>query len=370
MIDSKEKEKEEVLKVAIVGMGIGRPNGMALDSNPRGRVVALCDLYQERMEDFAAELEGEVKFYTDYKEMCADPEIDAVFVGTPNQEHAPVALKAVESGKHVLVTKPLADSVESAEKLVEEAEKSGVVNMMSLSTRFSPKCQYLKEMAEEGEFGELYYARARSVRRSGIPDWNLGFLQRGGGALRDMGVHALDGAWSILGRPEPLSALASSGAKFGPRGRGYFSAQGKDYEKRTAEKGRTFHPREEKLYKHFQADDYTGGFIRFENGIGMQVESFWASHQPEEFQIELFGTEAGARLDPLEIYRTHRNAPQDLEVNLPEGPSAWEEIADRFIRCVLDGEENEAPLRQGLGVQKMLEALLESGQRGEEVEVA
>src|SRR5690554_2201114 len=121
------------VRVAIVGMGIGKNNGRAIAANPRGRVVALCDLDESRMDEFAAELPEPVKKYTDYKAMCKDPEIDAVFVGTPNQWHVPVALEAVRNDKHVLVTKPLADSEEAAATLVEAAEAAGVVNMMSLS---------------------------------------------------------------------------------------------------------------------------------------------------------------------------------------------------------------------------------------------
>ena len=74
---------EKKVRVCVVGMGIGKPNGRALAKNDRGEVVALCDLIPERMEEFARELPGEQKFYTDYKEMCKDPNIDAVFVGTP-----------------------------------------------------------------------------------------------------------------------------------------------------------------------------------------------------------------------------------------------------------------------------------------------
>ena len=102
------------VRVAIVGMGIGRPNGQAIARNPRGSVVALCDLVQARMDDFARELPAPVKFYTDFKKMCRDPEIDAVFVGTPNQLHVPIALEAVRHGKHVLITKPLADKLGAA----------------------------------------------------------------------------------------------------------------------------------------------------------------------------------------------------------------------------------------------------------------
>ncbi len=118
------------VRICIVGMGIGRANGRALARNPRGQVVALCDLFPERMEEFASELPGPLKFYTSHEEMCQDPDIDAVFVGTPNQYHAPVGIEAVKNGKHVLVTKPLADSLAAAHSLVEAAESAGVVNMM------------------------------------------------------------------------------------------------------------------------------------------------------------------------------------------------------------------------------------------------
>jgi predicted dehydrogenase len=339
------------VRTAIVGMGIGRPNGRAIAANPRGKVVALCDLLPARMAAFAEELPEPVRTYTDYREMCQDPEIDAVFVGTPNQWHVPIALEAVRNGKHVMVTKPLADSEQAARQLVEAAEAAGVVNMMSLSTRFAGGVRYLGELSRRGEFGDLYYARARSIRRSGIPDWSLSFIQQGGGAFRDMGVHVLDAVWWLLGMPRPLSVVGVAGARFGPRGEGYW-------------RYRTPLP---SFSSQYAADDYAGGFIRFEHGVGLQVESFWASHQPNELQIELFGTEAGATLRPLTLYRTVNGAPQDVTVELPEGPKVWDHIAAHFIACVLDGVACQAPLRHGLIVQAMMEALLESAETGQEV---
>jgi len=341
------------VRTAIVGMGIGKPNGRAIAKHARGRVVALCDVVEERMAGFAKELPEPVKLYTDYKKMCRDPEIDAVFVGTPNQWHVPVALEAVRHDKHVLVTKPLADSRQAAARLVKSAESAGVVNMMSLSIRSSAAVQHLGKLSRRGEFGETYYARARSVRRSGIPDWSLGFIEKGGGAFRDMGVHVLDSAWWIMGLPRPVSASGVAGAKFGPRGQGYWKF--------------TVPPK--KFYKQYAADDYAGGLIRFENGAGLQVESFWASHQPEELQIELLGSEAGARLRPLTLYRTDDGAPQDVRVELPQGQDPWDVIADHFIECILDGKTCEAPLRHGLIVQEMMEALLKSAETGREVRV-
>jgi len=339
------------VRTAIVGMGIGKPNAKAIARNPRGRVVALCDLVESRMQEFSKELPEPPRLYTDYHALCRDPEIDAVFVGTPNQWHVPIALEAVRHGKHVLVTKPLADSEAAARELVEAAEAAGVVNMMSLSTRFADSVRYLGKLAQRGEFGDLYYARARSVRRSGIPTWNTGFIMAGVGAFRDVGVHALDAAWWLIGMPRPVSVVGVAGAKFGPLGEGYWD----------------FAPVPEDYVRKFACDDYAGGFIRFENGAGMQAESFWASHQPSEFQIELFGTRAGAQLDPLTLYRTVDGAPQDISVKLPKGQEAWDNIAAHFIECVLDGVPCQAPLRHGLIVQEMMEALLESARTGKEV---
>jgi predicted dehydrogenase len=343
-------------RICIVGMGIGRSNGRALAANPRGNVTALCDLYQDRMEAFAKELPEPVKYYTDYKAMCQDPDIDAVMVGTPNQWHVPIALEAVKNGKHVLVTKPLADSEEAARTLVEAAEEAGVVNMMSLSMRFSEPVQYLGQLQRQGHFGEVYYAHSRTVRRIGIPGANKGalhFIQKGGGAFRDMGVHYLDSVWWLLDRPKPVSVLGVAGAKFGPRGQGYWNVQ---------------HQPPAEYYTQYAADDYGGGFIRFENGIGLHIESFWASHHEDMGQIELFGTEAGAKLRPLTLYTTVNEAPQDLTVELPEKKTtSWDTLAGHFTDCVLDGIPCQAPLRDGLAVQRMMEALLRSAELGKEV---
>ena len=166
-----------------------------------------------------------------------------------------------------------------------------------------------------------------------------------------MGVHALDAVWWVMGMPEPVSVVGVAGAKFGPRGLGYWD----------------FSTPSKEIYKQYASDDYAGGFIRFENNIGLQVESFWASHQLEDFQIELFGTEAGAKLRPVTLYSTKYGTAQNTEVKLPRGPSSWDNIANHFIECILDGVECQAPLRHGLIVQQMMEAVLKSAETGREV---
>jgi predicted dehydrogenase len=344
----------EQVRVGFVGVGFGTFLAKAITNNPRASVVAVCDLLEDRMRAFADEVGTPMRFYTDYQEMCRDPEVDAVFIGTPNQWHVPIGLEAVRNDKHVLITKPLADALGPAREIVAAAESAGVVNMMSLSTRFSNEAQYLGKLALNGALGEIYYARARSIRRSGIPDWSPGFVMQGGGAFRDVGVHVLDSAWWMMGMPQPVSISGVSGAKFGPRGQGYWD----------------FRTPSPEYVQRFAADDYAGGFIRFANGAGLQVESFWASHQPNELQIELFGTEGGAHLQPLTLFRTLDNAPMDSKIQLPKGLDVWDQIAAHWVECILDGVACQAPLRHGLIVQEMLEALLRSAESGREVELS
>jgi len=341
------------VRFAVVGMGIGKAQGRAIAQDPRGVVTALCDLDTARMDEFAAELPEPVRQFTDYHALCADPDIDAVFVGTPNQLHVPVALAAVRAGKHVLCTKPLSDSEAAARGLVEEAEAAGVVNMMSLSLRFGGAMQYLGRLSRRGDLGEVYFARARSIRRSGIPDWGAHFIRSGGGAFRDMGVHVLDAAWWMAGCPEPVSVTGAAGAKFGPRAQGYW-----EHRSVTPE-----------FAAQYAADDYGVGLVRFANGAAIEVESFWASHQASELQIELFGTEGGAKLDPLTLYRTLDGRPADTTVQ-PPSREGFAGVAAHFIACVLDGAACEAPLRHGLTVQRMLEAVLASAASGAEVRLA
>jgi predicted dehydrogenase len=315
MLQSEEHTKMGRVRVGLVGMGIGKLMAKGLAATPRGEMVALCDILPERMDAVAAELPAPVKYYTDYREMCRDPEVDAVFVVTPNQWHVPVALEAIRNDKHVLVTKPLADALVPAEELVAAAEASGVVNMMSLTMRFDPATQYLGQMNAAGGFGPIYYGHARVIRRSGIPSWSLGFIQKGGGVFRDLGVHLLDAAWWIMGMPEPVSVLGTAGARFGPRGVGYWQ----------------FAPQPAEIAQQFAADDYGAGLFRFANGAALHVETFWASHQPEEIQVEIFGEEAGAKLRPLTIYRTVDDQPVDETIEVEKEPTVWERIAAHFV---------------------------------------
>ena len=227
--------------------------------------------------------------------------------------------------------------------------------MMSLSTRFSNTVKAIDDLIKQGTFGDIYYAHASSIRRVGIPGANknaLHFIQKGGGAFRDMGVHVLDAAWALMGFPKPVSVFGVAGAKFGPRGQGYWFVD-------EATATRILQPvRLRRLRRRLYP-------LRKRRGVAGR-EPLGQPHGTE-FAGRLFGTEAGAQMRPPVLYQTIDGELTDTPIEVPETPIAWNNIGKHFLDCILDGVPCKAPLRHGLIVQHMMEGLLESAETGEVV---
>ena len=161
--------------------------------------------------------------YTDYRELLANPEIQAVSVAVPNFLHVPIGLDAIAAGKHVLIEKPLARTTAEGEKLVRAAEDAGLVLGIVFNRRSRADMQALKQHIDRGRAGEIYHARAYWNRRAGIPGLGSWFTSKdgaGGGPLIDLGVHVLDMALWLMDDPVVERASAATYAKLGPQGIG------------------------------------------------------------------------------------------------------------------------------------------------------
>src|SRR5690606_6056157 len=116
--------------------------------------------------------------------LFVDPEVDAVSICTWNNSHAPLALAAIEAGKHVLIEKPMSVTVAEAEQVQAAAEKHDRIVQVGFVRRHSPNAQVLKTFIDAGDLGELYYGRARCIRRMGNPGgWFADKARSGGGPL-------------------------------------------------------------------------------------------------------------------------------------------------------------------------------------------
>ncbi|WP_169090939.1 Gfo/Idh/MocA family protein [Paenibacillus sp. PL91] len=347
--------------VQIAVIGNGSISSSHLDSykkNPNANIYAVCDLNEERARA-AAEKYGAEKIYTDYRELLADPVIEAVSICTWNNTHAEISIAALNAGKHVLVEKPLCRTVEDALLVQEAVNKSGKLLQVGFVRRYDTNAQLLRAMADRGEFGEIYFAKASTLRRLGNPGgWFSDIERSGGGPLIDIGVHVIDLCWYMMGRPKPVSVSANTYHKLGNRSNvknlSFYQAADYDAAKNTVE-------------------DMANALIRFENGASLLVDvSFTLHAKSNETAVKLYGEKGGFEIDPETVIVTEQN---DTILNIyPQTDNkgfdfvgAFQNEINHFIDCVSNGTQPISPVEDGVEMMKILVGIYESAAKGAEV---
>ena len=193
----------QVIKVGIAGMGrAGRFMHIPelLQLKDKFAIAAVCDIVPERVEDLPEGV-GEVRRYTDFKRLAADPEIDLVSIATWSTCHVEQAIFALECGKFVVLDKPFALAYDEALKLQTAAEKHPGKLFLRFNRRFEPAFNAVREVLDSGILGNVgmvkVYRHTGYVRRF---DWQT-IVKRGGGLLNNWGPHLVDQALQLLGAP-------------------------------------------------------------------------------------------------------------------------------------------------------------------------
>ena len=153
------------------------------------------------------------RVYADFNEMVTQEDLDLVSVCTPPFLHCAASVAALNAGINVICEKPMAMNAAECEEMIAAAQQNDRMLTIGFQSRFGERAQFLKHMIEQGELGEIYYARVLALRRRGIPWWGV-FVEKdknGGGPLIDIGVHTLDLTLWLMGHPTPT---AVSGAVF------------------------------------------------------------------------------------------------------------------------------------------------------------
>ena len=285
---------QKKVRAAVIGLGWpGMQHLKGYTACQRSEVVAVCDLDENRCKEVAEEYSVPQTF-TDHRQMLARDDIDAVSVCLPNFLHAPFSIDVLNAGKHVLCEKPPATSAQEAQAMAEAAERHNRVLMYALVQRFGGGARALKQMIDAGELGEVYLGKAGYVRRRGIPvgreGWFVDKSRSGGGALIDIGVHALDCVWWLLGSPQPVAIMGAAYSKFGHQV-----------------------PEDVK----YDVDDAAFAQIRFDNGATIVLEATWALNLPGGGYVKVAGTKAGAQLNPLTIYTEENGEEVDKTPDVP-----------------------------------------------------
>ena len=353
-----------ILKAAVIGVGnIAQEHIRGYINNPNVELYAFCDIDPEQLKKRAEEYHiPPERCFTDKDEMLrALPEIDIVSVTTWNAAHAECTIAALNAGKDVICEKPMAINATEAQAMKDAADKNGRLLEIGFVRRFGNDCRVVQDFMESGKFGDIYYAKATYLRRNGNPGGWFGDKSRsGGGPLIDLGVHVIDLVRYLCGLPKPVSAYGATFQKL--YNRPEIKAQ-KGYTSVSAGANDIC-----------DVEDLATALVRFDNGLVLSVEAaFSLNMKKPEGNIQLFGTKAGAKLDPqVEIYTDENgylvNESFDEDTGLSFAGLFCREI-DHFVDCVLNGTPCRAPAEDGVVLMKILDAIYESARTGHEVEI-
>jgi predicted dehydrogenase len=350
-----------MLKVGVIGAGsISEFHIKPYLANKEVKLIALCDINEGRLAE-KGQLYGISQLYTDYKELMENDEIDAVSICTWNNSHAEIAIAALKSDKHVLVEKPLCMTVEEALEVEVAVEESGKVLQVGFVRRHGDNAMLLKKFIDNGDLGDIYYAKTSCLRRLGNPGgWFSDRTKSGGGPLIDLGVHMIDICWYFMGKPRPVSVSGNAYSKLGNRSH---------IENLSFYKAADYDPTLNDV------EDMTNALIRFENGASLLVDvSFTLQAKKDELYVKLFGDKGGAEIEPelaivTEKHNTILNITPQIDNLKFDFTKAFTNEINHFVSCCLDGKETIAPVSDGVQVMKMLNAVYESAKTGKEVYV-
>lgn len=350
------------LHVGVIGLGvIAEEHLQCYQQLPGVPVIALAGLEPDRLSELK-ERYRVPHTYRDYQELLAREDVDAISICVPNHLHAPIALAALERGKHVLSEKPLARSAAEAERMIRAAEQADRALHVVFNHRYRGDVQLLKRYLDEGQLGRIYQLEASWLRSAGIPSLGSWFTSKemaGGGPLIDLGLHMLDMALYLLGEPDVVSVSASTYAELGPRGLG----------------GR-YGIQKMTTGSSFEVEDLATAFIRLAGGVTLLLQASWAVHgkADNDLSLMLYGTDGGAELhshssawqNTLRLYFERFDTPHEVRPHVGRGERHLA-VLRNFVAAIRHGDHRSRPAHEALQRARIIDACYTSAQEQREV---
>ncbi|MGN0180205.1 MAG: Gfo/Idh/MocA family protein [Monoglobaceae bacterium] len=347
------------MKVAVIGCGsiANSAHIPAYIKNEKAEIKYFCDIIPERAENAVNKYNCGTAV-TDYKEVLADPEVEAVSVCTPNKMHSEIAVAALKAGKNVLCEKPAARLYSEALEMQKAQHETGKVLNIGVVNRFNTYVNKIRELINQGELGDVYqvYVSFRSHRS--IPGLGGDFTNKeiaGGGVMIDWGVHFFDIVMYCCSDPKVKTVSAEQFNKIG-------------------------NPIEEYVYSNmwagppkadgiFDVEDGITGIIRTDGPI-ISFNGAWAQNIGEnEMFIDFIGTKGGIRLQygsDFTLYSTKNGMLTKTTFEMKSTAMFQNEI-DSFINCIESGEKLPSHIDTNIITAEMMDAIYRSAEEHKEV---
>ncbi len=288
------------VRIGIIGAGIiAQAHLERYQSIPEAEVVALCDIDEAKLTAKADQFNVPRRF-TNIGKLLQEKDIDAVDVCLHNNLHAPVAIAAMEAGKHVYCEKPMAGTFFDARRMYETMEKTGRKLHIQLAQLYTRETRAAKRFIDAGDLGHIYHMRSYGFRRRGRPFVDgyatkefVNTTTSGGGAMFDMGVYHISQLLYLTGVPR-LERVC-----------------GHTYAHIAMDEGR----RQE---SGFNVEELGVGLATYEGGLSMDILESWAVHGRPFPSSVIFGSEGGLSLSPLTFHSRAHNLETDTTVDLDE----------------------------------------------------
>ena len=349
------------VKVAVIGCG-SIANGAHIPAymkNENAEILYFCDIRPERAEKAVADY-GCGKAVTDYHEVLADPEVEAVSVCTPNNVHPTITIDCLRAGKHVLCEKPAARTYAEALEMQKVQHETGKILNIGVVNRFNDHVNLIKKIIDDGKLGNIHHVYISFRSHRSIPGLGGAFTTKaiaGGGALIDWGVHFLDIVMYCCGDPKPLTVTGEA-----------FSVLGKDMKNYAYENMWAGPPDYNGTY---DVDDSVTGMIRTEGPV-ITFNGAWAQNIGEnEMYIDFMGDKAGIRLQygkEFTVYTFEHGALEQYTPALKAKPHFENEI-DAYLRCVRTGEKLPSHIDTVVITAQIMQAIYDSSEAHREIQL-
>ncbi|MFD0681709.1 MULTISPECIES: Gfo/Idh/MocA family protein [unclassified Paenibacillus] len=347
--------ENKIIQIGVIGAGnIANVHMNEFKKVPGAAIAAVTDVYVSLAESRAKE-HGIPKIHASYEELLQDPNLDAVIIAVPNEMHAPIAISALEAGKHVLLEKPMAINAASAKQIIRAHRASDKILMIAHQMRWEAINLQVKEQIDKGAIGQIYNVKAGWMRRKGIPGWGTWFTQMsksGGGPLIDIGVHMLDLSLHLMGNARPVSVFGTTYAEFGPKRKGIGTWGKPDWN------------------GTYDVEDLATALIKLDNGSTLTLDVSWAAHTDmldNQPYLYVMGSEGGATLrgNKGKLFTELFDRTAEVELSVPDNDEGSRvRQSNHFVDCIREGKEPITSGLSGLANNLVLEAIYESSRTG------